>query len=105
MDLGALRHAQGFDEYEILKEFEIFGGVLFAFITRAAEESGADGTARESFVCAHRLFHAVSLLLQSTTPQFLPLAKLRVHEREDRLRACGITLPTRPSGAPSQQPG
>ena len=87
MDLGALRHAQGFDEYEILKEFEIFGGVLFAFITRAAEESGADGTASESFVCAHRLFHAVSLILQSTTTQFLQLAKLRVREREDRLRA------------------
>src|SRR5690606_21309134 len=28
-ELGALRYAQGFDEFEILREFEIFGGILF----------------------------------------------------------------------------
>ena len=32
MELGALRHKQGFDEYELLKEYEIFGGILFAFL-------------------------------------------------------------------------
>jgi len=34
MELGALRHAQGFDEYEILKEFELLGGIIFAFLIR-----------------------------------------------------------------------
>src|SRR3982751_4879860 len=28
MELGALRHAQGFDAYELLKEYEILGGIL-----------------------------------------------------------------------------
>jgi hypothetical protein len=32
MELGALRHAQGFDEYELMKEYEIFGGILFSFL-------------------------------------------------------------------------
>src|SRR5690349_4107302 len=30
MELGALRHDQGFDEYQILKEFELLGGIIFA---------------------------------------------------------------------------
>src|SRR3954470_7210757 len=29
MELGALRHAQGFDVYEILKEHEILGAIIF----------------------------------------------------------------------------
>src|SRR5918997_1727082 len=31
MELGALRHKQGFDAYEILKEYEFLGGILFTF--------------------------------------------------------------------------
>src|SRR4051812_15484121 len=27
MELGAMRHRQGFDEYELLKKYEIFGGI------------------------------------------------------------------------------
>src|SRR5687768_12911367 len=30
MELGALRHEQGFDAYEILKELEILGGIVFS---------------------------------------------------------------------------
>ena len=32
MELGALRHAQGFDAYEILKEHELLAGVLYSFM-------------------------------------------------------------------------
>ena len=38
MELGALRHAQGFDAYEILKEYEILGGILFGRAVLAAVE-------------------------------------------------------------------
>src|SRR3954470_4678876 len=31
MELGSLRHAQGFDAYEILKEYEMLGEIIFAF--------------------------------------------------------------------------
>ena len=50
MELGALRHKQGFDAYQILKEYEFLGGILFTFFTKAVaeidqpcEQSGADG--------------------------------------------------------------
>src|SRR5919107_3449232 len=33
MELGQLRFAQGFDEHELLKEYEILGGILFGFVT------------------------------------------------------------------------
>ena len=38
MELGALRHAQGFDEYQLLKEYELLGGVLFAFLVREVDD-------------------------------------------------------------------
>src|SRR5690242_21059596 len=38
MELGELRHSQGFDAYELLKEYELFGGILFAFMTRTVDE-------------------------------------------------------------------
>src|SRR3979409_1574384 len=37
MELGELRFSQGFDEYELLKEYEIFGGILFSFLSPAAD--------------------------------------------------------------------
>src|SRR3979411_1668042 len=37
MELGELRFSQGFDEYELLKEYEIFGGILFSFLSRTAD--------------------------------------------------------------------
>ena len=37
MELGALRHAQGFDAYEILKEHEILGGILFSYLAQEEE--------------------------------------------------------------------
>ena len=92
MELGALRHAQGFDEYQVLKEYEIFGGVLYAFTTRAVDEIEEPCTRAELFVCAHRLFHAVATIQQATTTQFLRLAKAQVAEREERLRAFNRAL-------------
>ena len=47
MELGQLRHEQGFDEYELLKEYEIFGGILFAFLSRAVGEIDQPCTPQE----------------------------------------------------------
>jgi signal transduction histidine kinase len=91
-ELGALRHAQGFDEYELLKEYEIFGGILFAFLASAVGEIEQPCSRSELVLCAHRLYHAVSLIQQATTVQFLALMKERLHEREERLRAFNRAL-------------
>ena len=86
-ELGALRYAQGFSEYEILKEFEILGGILFSFTMAAASEGGAGADPAEAMACASRLFRGIALVQQATTTRFLELARERVLEREGRLRA------------------
>lgn len=91
-ELGALRHAQGFDQYQILKEFEILGGILLTFVGEVADGSDVECSRSELLACAQRVFHAVSLILQATSTQFLQLVTDRVAEREDRLRAFNRAL-------------
>jgi signal transduction histidine kinase len=85
MDLGTLRHQQGFTEYEILKEFEIFGAIVFAFLRGAADLVEGSGT--EWTVCAQRLFQAVVTIQQATTVRYFELMAARIKDNEDRLRA------------------
>ena len=91
-ELGALRHQQGFDQYEILKEFEILGGILLHFVGVVAESSDVPCARGELIACAQRVFHAVSLIQQATSTQFLQLVTDRVAEREERLRAFNRAL-------------
>jgi len=92
MELGELRYAQGFDEHELLKEYELFGSILYAFLSRTADDIDVPCTRGELLTCAHRLFHAVALIQQATTTQYLSRMKGRIHEREERLRAFNRTL-------------
>ncbi len=92
MELGALRHAQGFDVYEILKEYEILGGILFAYLAEAADEIPEPCAKSELLVCGQRLFKAVTLIQQTTTTHFLRLADTKIAEREERLRAFNLTV-------------
>lgn len=86
LELGALRYAQGFDAHEILKEYEILGGILFAFLVRAVDDIDEECSRAELLACAHRVFRAVSAIQQLTTNQYLRLAAERVREREEQLR-------------------
>jgi signal transduction histidine kinase len=91
-ELGALRHSQGFDQYQILKEFEVLGGILLNFLGEVSESSDVQCTRGELLACARRVFHAVSLIQQATSTQFLQLITDRVAEREERLRAFNRAL-------------
>jgi signal transduction histidine kinase len=92
MELGELRFAQGFDEYELLKEYEIFGGILFSFLSRIADDIDEPCSRGELLACAHRLFLAVALIQQATLTHYLSLVKERLSEREQRLRAFNRAL-------------
>jgi signal transduction histidine kinase len=92
MELGALRHAQGFDEYELMKEYEIFGGILFTFLSAAVDQTDIPCSRAELVLCAHRLYQAISLIQQATTVHYLTLMKERLREREERLRAFNRAL-------------
>jgi signal transduction histidine kinase len=92
LELGELRHAQGFDAHEILKEYEILGGVLFSFLVRVVDRIPEPCTRGELLTCAHRLFRAIAVIQQVTTSQYLMLARQRVREREERLRGFNRTV-------------
>jgi signal transduction histidine kinase len=87
MELGELRWAQGFDAHQILKEFEILGGVLFAFLVRSVDDEQEPCTRGELLACAHRLFRAVSVIQQYTYGRYLALSAGQIREREERLRS------------------
>ena len=82
-----MRHKQGFDAYEILKEYEFLGGILFEFFTRTVEEISQPCQKSELMACGSRLYRAVTIIQQSTMTHFLLLADKHVAEREERLRA------------------
>ena len=92
MELGALRHTQGFDEHQLLKEYEILGGILFQFLADEVEDIETDCTRVELITCAGRLFQAIAVIQQATTTQFLMLARAQIAEREDRLRTFNRAL-------------
>lgn len=92
MELGALRHAQGFDVYQILKEYEILGGILFVYLADASDQIPDPCTKSELLYCGQRLFRAVTLIQQATTVHYLRLADEKIAEREERLRAFNRTV-------------
>ena len=87
MELGELRHKQGFDAYEILKEYEFLGGILFEFFIDCVQKIDEPCEKWELMACSSRLYRAITIIQQATMTHFLLLADKRVAEREERLRA------------------
>jgi signal transduction histidine kinase len=92
MELGALRHRQGFDEYELLKEFEIFGGIVFTFLARTAQSLDQPCEKDELLVCGHRVFRAVSLIQEAALTHYMQRVRSKLAEREERLRGFNRAL-------------
>lgn len=86
MELGELRLEQGFDAHEILKEYEILGGVLFNFAAHEVEKLDAPCSEGEILTFSHRLFRAISVIEQVTTNQYLRSLTEKVNDREEQLR-------------------
>lgn len=85
-ELGALRHGQGFDAYELLKEYEVLGAILMSFAEGVAGDIALDATPREIVAAIRRLSDGIEIVRQATALHFLHLSAARVSEREDRLR-------------------
>jgi signal transduction histidine kinase len=92
MELGALRHEQGFDAYEILKEHEMLGAIVFAFLAECAEEIDPEVPRREFLASWQRISQAIELIRQATMSHFLRLSAEQVNEREERLRKFNRTV-------------
>jgi signal transduction histidine kinase len=85
-ELGALRHGQGFDAYEILKEHEILNAILFSFSEEVIEEVAPDASPVVVVRVLRRLSDALEIIREATAVHYLELTAARVSEREDRLR-------------------
>lgn len=92
MELGALRHTQGFDVYELLKEYEMLGEIIFDFLAETAEELPADVSRRQLLACWQRTSQAIELIRQATVSHFLRLSSAQINERENRLRKFNRTV-------------
>ena len=85
MELGALRYAQGFDAYEILKEHELLAGVLYSFMREVLPEF-EDATADEVALCWQSVAEVTDHIRQATMTHFLRISAEQVRLREERLR-------------------
>jgi signal transduction histidine kinase len=85
MELGALRHSQGFDAYEILKEHELLANVLYAFLRESLEEVGPASPDAVAF-CWQRVAEVTEHIRQATVTHFLRISAEQVRLREERLR-------------------
>jgi signal transduction histidine kinase len=87
MELGALRHKQGFDAYQILKEHEILSGILFTFMAESLSHmAGKPPAPAEVATCWQRVAEATDQIRQATMTHFLRMAAEEVRLREERLR-------------------
>lgn len=86
LELGEMRHDQGFEPHEILKEYEILGGIIFTFLIGVIDDIDQPCTRSELLTCAHRLFRSITVIQQVTMSQYLRQANELVDEREQRLR-------------------
>jgi signal transduction histidine kinase len=92
MELGALRHAQGFDVYELLKEYEMLGEIIFDFLTETADQISENVPRRHFLACWQRTSQAIELIRQATVSHFLRLQAAQINERENRLRKFNRTV-------------
>lgn len=86
LELGELRHEQGVGPSEILKEFEILGGILLNFMGVEVRRLELECRPDEAFVCAHRIHRSIAMIERYTTTHYLRLKEERINEREQRLR-------------------
>jgi signal transduction histidine kinase len=92
MELGALRHAQGFDAYELLKEYEMLGEIIFDFLADTADQMPEEVPRRHFLACWQRVSQAIELIRQATVSHFLRLSAAQINDRENRLRKFNRTV-------------
>jgi signal transduction histidine kinase len=84
-ELGALRHAQRASLHQVLREYQLLGGVLVNFVLEEMERAGGVPPAAESIAVVSRLNTAVNVLSQSTVEAFVALYTKTIAEQNDRL--------------------
>ena len=91
-ELGQMRYEQGFSPYQILKEFEVLGGIVLSYLAGVADELRMECPPGEFMVCAQRIHRSLALIQQATTARYLAMLETQASEREQRLRTVNDLL-------------
>src|SRR5580765_496250 len=84
-ELGALRHAQRASLHQVLREYQILGGVVTAFVMEESEKTGASPSPGDAIQLVSRLQQAVGVLSQATAEAFVGLYTRTISEQAERL--------------------
>ena len=85
-ELGKLRHEQRASLHQVLREYQLLGGILMRFVEDEANRVTVTPTPSECVVVVARLHHAVAVLLQETIETFVGLYTHTITEQAERLR-------------------
>lgn len=84
-ELGALRHRQRASLHQVLREYQLLGGVLVNFVLEEMQRLGAMPPAPDSVSLVFRINQAVNVLSQATVEAFVALYTQTIAEQNQRL--------------------
>ena len=84
-ELGTLRHHQRASLHQLLREYQLLGGVLVAFVQEEIVRSSLAPSPRECVDVVARLHQSVDVLMQETVETFVRLYTATIAEQADRL--------------------
>ncbi len=84
-ELGTLRHHQRASLHQLLREYQLLGGVLVAFVQEEIVRSSLAPSPRECVDVVARLHQSVDVLMQETVETFVRLYAATISEQADRL--------------------
>jgi signal transduction histidine kinase len=86
-ELGMLRHDQRASVHQLLREYEILGELLEAFVVEETERLGLKPTAQQCFELLRRLTHAARTLMRTTVDTFVSEYTTTIQERNERIKS------------------
>ena len=85
-ELGTLRHQQRASLHQVLREYQLLGGILLRFVEDESIRLILTPPPAECVAVVSRLHHAVGVLLQETVETFVGLYTQTITEQAERLR-------------------
>ncbi len=85
-ELGEMRYEQGFSTYQVLKEFEILGGVILSHLREKVTRLGFTPEPDDIMTVSHRVHRALSKVQQATAARHIALLEQGKHDLDQRLR-------------------
>jgi signal transduction histidine kinase len=85
-ELGTLRHQQRASLHQVLREYQLLGGILLRFVEDEATRLTLAPPPAECVAVVSRLHHAIGVLLQETVETFVGLYTETITDQAERLR-------------------